>query len=80
VTRTDNCGQIVQCACSGGAECVSATSTCCAPQGCGADCLDSCGVPSSACCVDAGPTEGGTPDAEPDAETPDGGAPDAETQ
>jgi hypothetical protein len=80
VTRTDNCGQAIQCGCSGGAECVSTTGSCCTPQGCGADCFDSCGVPSSACCSDAGPTEAGNLDAAPEAGMPDGGASDAETE
>jgi hypothetical protein len=75
VTRVDNCGQTIQCGCSGAAECLPSTSTCCTPQGCGANCIDSCGLPSSACCIDAGTTDAGDLDAEPtEATLPDGGA------
>ncbi len=78
VTRVDNCGETIKCGCSGGSECVAGTSTCCTPQGCGANCVDSCGLPASSCCMDAGPETGppeaGSVDAEPEADLPDGGA------
>jgi hypothetical protein len=57
VSRVNNCGQTVQCGCSAGAECLAAN-TCCVPQGCSADCVDSCGVAAASCCVDAGPEAG----------------------
>jgi hypothetical protein len=59
VARVNNCGQMVQCGCSAwNAECVMATNTCCVPQGCSANCVDSCGLTSAACCVDAGSDAG----------------------
>jgi hypothetical protein len=71
VSRVNNCGQTVQCGCSAGnAECVAATNTCCVPQGCSADCVDSCGLASASCCVDAGPEAG--PDAGSSPEAGDG--------
>jgi hypothetical protein len=76
VSRVDNCGETVQCGCSGGGECVAATNTCCVPNGCSANCVDSCGIASASCCVDAGP-EAGAPDA--DAADEDDGAAEAGT-
>ena len=71
VSRVNSCGQTVQCGCSAGnAECVTATNTCCVPQGCSADCVDSCGLASASCCVDAGPEAG--PDAGSSPEAGDG--------
>jgi hypothetical protein len=83
VAKTDNCGQTVQCACASPEECVSATSTCCTPQGCGGNCLDSCGLPSTSCCMEAGAPEAGVPDSgvvdagmpPTEAGAPDSGAP-----
>lgn len=80
VTDTNNCGQTVQCGCAAGAECLP-TNTCCVPQGCSANCVDSCGVPAASCCADAGPDsgpEGGPPEAgmdEAGPAEPDGGGP-----
>jgi hypothetical protein len=54
VTMTNNCGQTVQCSCTGAAECAATTGKCCAPQGCSANCVDSCGLPAASCCIDAG--------------------------
>ncbi len=73
VSRVNSCGQTVQCGCSAGnAECVTATSTCCVPQGCSANCVDSCGLPAASCCVDAGPDSGPPePDAGDDADADD---------
>ncbi len=65
VTRVDNCGQTVRCGCSGAGECVTRTSTCCTPQGCSANCVDSCGLPSNSCCIEAGPPDASNSDAEP---------------
>jgi hypothetical protein len=78
VTMTDNCGRSVQCGCSGSQECAP-TSTCCTPKGCSASCVDSCGSPSSACCIDAGPEAGADagPDAAPEAGAPEASAPEA---
>jgi hypothetical protein len=42
------------------------------PQGCSANCVDSCGVAAASCCADAGP-DASSPDASP----PDAGPPDA---
>ncbi len=69
VTRVNNCGQTVRCGCSGAEECVAQTNTCCTPQGCSANCVDSCGLAASSCCIEAGP---------PDANAPDAGNADAE--
>ncbi len=74
VTRMDNCGETVDCGCSGAQECVAQTSTCCTPQGCSANCVDSCGLPSNSCCIEAGPPEAGPPEAgSPDAGPPEAG-------
>jgi len=70
VTKTDNCGQTVQCGCTGAQECTAA-SACCTPQGCGGDCVDSCGLQAPSCCIDAdvdsgidaGVNEAGSPEA-----------------
>jgi hypothetical protein len=81
VTRVNNCGQTVQCGCAAGAECLGTSNTCCVPQGCSANCVDSCGVAATSCCVDAGPDsgpEGGPPEAgmdEAGPADPDGGEP-----
>jgi hypothetical protein len=68
-TMTDNCGETVQCSCQSGQECI--VTTCCTPSGCSANCLDSCGVYSQACCL----PEAGPPDASPDATGPVDAAP-----
>jgi hypothetical protein len=73
VTMTDNCGESVQCGCSSSEECAPA-GTCCMPHGCSASCVDNCGLPSTACCVDAGPDAGpeaGAPEAGPAEAGPD---------
>jgi hypothetical protein len=75
VQRVDNCGQMVSCACTGSAEC-SQSGTCCTPNGCGGNCLDSCGLPKAQCCIDAGAADASTDSAGPDAQTPDTGSPD----
>jgi hypothetical protein len=73
VTRVNGCGQTVQCGCSAGnAECIATTHTCCVPQGCSANCVDSCGLAAPSCCVDAGPDgSAGATDAAADAGPPE---------
>ena len=72
VSLVNNCGQTIQCGCSGSQECVATTSKCCTPQGCAGNCVDSCGLPASSCCAEAGPL-----DAQPESGETEGEAPDA---
>jgi len=50
VQVANNCGVTIGCpSCPGGQVCVGGQ--CCTPVGCSADCVDSCGQPSQACCA-----------------------------